>query len=198
MSRQWIISFSVLTRTGWTERLAVCRRKKPGPIFVLGLPRSGTTLVDRIISAHGAVTSLGEVNDFAYAVIRAGYPAKTKQELIERSAKSDMESLGAEYWRALQGYGEPAPYLIDKTPANYLYLGLIGRSLPHAPLIHVRRHPLASCYAVYKTLFRMGYPFSYDLGDIARYYLAYHRLMEHWKELFPDRILDVQIRGACG
>jgi tetratricopeptide (TPR) repeat protein len=162
-----------------------------GQIFVLGLPRSGTTLVDRILDAHPDVTSLGEVSDFAYAVMRAGGPASGKSELIKRVTRADLSVLGKGYWRALQGYGETTPYLIDKTPANHLYLGLIMQSLPAARIIHVRRHPMASGYAMYKTLFRMGYPFSYDLEQIGRYYGAYHRLMEHWRQLWPGRILDV-------
>lgn len=162
------------------------------PIFIMGLPRSGTTLVDRILSAHSEVSSLGEVNDFAYGVVRAGFPAKNKFELIERTAKADMQSLGAQYWSALRGYGETGPYLIDKTPANYLYLGLIAKALPKARIIHVRRHPLASGYAMFKTLFRMGYPFSYDLEDIGHYYLAYHGLMQHWRSLFAGRIFELQ------
>ena len=91
----------------------------------------------------------------------------------------------------MQGYGEAAPYLIDKTPANFLYLGLIMVALPGARVVHVRRHPMASGYAMFKSLFRMGYPFSYDLEQIGRYYAAYHRLMEHWHSLWPGRILDV-------
>ncbi len=162
-----------------------------GPLFVLGLPRSGTTLVDRILNAHPEVTSLGEVSDFAYAVMRAGGPASGKSELIKQVASADLTALGDGYWKALQGYGETASYLIDKTPANYLYLGLIMQSLPAACIIHVRRHPMASGYAMFKALFRMGYPFSYDLEQIGRYYAAYHRLMEHWRRLWPGRILDV-------
>ena len=162
-----------------------------GPIFVLGLPRSGTTLVDRILNAHPEVTSLGEVSDFAYAVIRAGGPTSGKSELIKQVADADLTSLGEGYWEAMQGYGEAAPCLIDKTPANYLYLGLIMQSLPAARVVHVRRHPMASGYAMFKALFRMGYPFSYDLEQIGRYYAAYHRLMEHWRNLYPGRILDV-------
>lgn len=162
-----------------------------GPVFVLGLPRSGTTLVDRILDAHPEVSSLGEVSDFAYAVMRLGGPATSKSELIRRVARADLAALGAEFWDALKGYGETGPMLIDKTPANYLYLGLILEALPAARVVHVRRHPMASGYAMYKALFRMGYPFSYDLEQIGRYYAAYHRLMEHWHETWPGRILDV-------
>lgn len=162
-----------------------------GPIFVFGLPRSGTTLVDRILDAHPEVSSLGEVNDFAYAVMRAGGPASGKSELIKAVADADLTALGEGYWNALQGYGESAPNLIDKTPANYLYLGMIMQALPSARIVHVRRHPMASGYAMFKALFRMGYPFSYDLEQIGGYYAAYHRLMEHWRNLYPGRILDV-------
>ena len=162
-----------------------------GPVFVLGLPRSGTTLVDRILDAHHDVTSLGELNDFAYAVMRAGGPAASKSALIKNVAAADLNKLGKGYWNAMQGYGESAPFLIDKTPANYLYLGLIMQSLPAARIVHVRRHPMASGYAMFKALFRMGYPFSYDLEQTGRYYAAYHRLMEHWRHVWPQRILDV-------
>lgn len=175
----------------WAENAAQGSDVK-GPIFILGLPRSGTTLVDRIVSAHSRVSSLEEVHDFAYAVIRTGYPASNKTHLMENSARSDLAALGNQYWTALRGYGEPGPYFIDKTPANFLYLGLIAKALPQAKIIHLKRHPLAACYAMFKTLFRMGYPFSYDLQDVARYYVAYHRLMAHWHALFPGRILDVQ------
>ncbi len=174
----------------WRDKIAP-GKDFDGPIFVLGLPRSGTTLVDRILDAHHDVASLGEVSDFAYAVMRAGGPVSGKSELIRRAADADLTELGKGYWNALQGYGEKPPYLIDKTPANFLYLGLIMASLPGARVVHVRRHPMASGYAMYKALFRMGYPYSYDLEQIGRYYAAYHRLMEHWRSLWPGKILDV-------
>lgn len=169
------------------------------PLFILGLPRSGTTLVDRIVSAHSRVDSLGEHSSLALAVRRlAGHanageaaPAAGKAELIERSARIDFAELGRQYCRAIDGFGNPAPRLIDKTPLNFLYLGLIRLALPNARVIHLRRHPLDSCYAIYKTLFRAGYPFSYSLQEVGRYFMAYHRLMQHWRELIPDAFLDV-------
>ena len=167
-------------------------------IFVMGLPRSGTTLVDRILSNHSAVQSLGEINDLAYALIGQCYatmdadaapPERT--ELIRRAAHLDPATLGNDYLRRVAGYARNRPRFIDKTPWNFLYLGLIAQALPGAHIVHVRRNPLDSCFALYKTLFRDGSPYSYDLQDLARYYLAYHQLMEHWRRALPGRFLDL-------
>lgn len=174
----------------WFER-AGAGLDVQGPIFVVGLPRSGTTLVERILVRHEQVSSVGEVNDFALAVMRTVGPAGGKEELIRRATRVDPAALGESYWHAIQGYGHSTPFVIDKTPLNYLYLGLIARALPRARIVHLRRHPLASCYAMYKTLFRMGYPFSYDLEDLGRYYIAYHRLMNYWRALLPGKFLDL-------
>ena len=160
-------------------------------IFVLGLPRSGTTLVDRVLSSHSQVSSLGEINDFAFALTRVAVGPGGKLELIERSAAIDFGRLGQLYRQSTAGYGEAGPALIDKMPLNYLYLGLIHLALPGARVIHLRRHPLATCHAMFKTLFRMGYPFSYSLDDLGQYYVAYHRLMAHWRAAIPHSFIDV-------
>jgi tetratricopeptide (TPR) repeat protein len=159
------------------------------PVFIIGLPRSGTTLVDRILSSHSQIESRGESSDLGSAVMRLASPARDKHELIERAARVDPADIGRAYCARLPA-GAHAQ-VIDKTPVNYLYAGLIAKALPHARLIHVRRHPMDVCYAMYKTLFRMAYPFSYDLIDIGRYYLAYSALMTHWRSLLGERLIEV-------
>lgn len=159
--------------------------------FVFGLPRTGTTLVDRILSSHSEVDSLGEISNLAYAIMQLASGPGGKLAMIMRSATIDMADLGRIYGQGIQGFGATAPHLINKTPQNFLYAGLIHLALPDAKMIHLRRHPLDSCYAMYKTLFRMGYPFSYNLEDLGHYYLAYHQLMQHWREVLPGKILDI-------
>jgi tetratricopeptide (TPR) repeat protein len=162
------------------------------PVFVLGLPRSGTTLVDRIISSHSEVASLGEINNFAYALMHTVGRPGSKLELIDRAAHIDFGELGQRYADGIRRYGKDTPRLIDKTPLNYLYIGLIRLALPNAKIVHVVRNPMDSCYGMYRSLFRAGYPFSYDFGDLANYYLGYRQLMDHWRTVAPDAFLDVR------
>lgn len=163
----------------------------PGPIFIVGLPRTGTTLVDRVLSSHTDVGSLGEIHDFVTALTRLCGQAKNKKDLIEKSTRVDMSALGAAYLESTRARGVEKACLIDKTPANFLYLGLIAKALPRARIIHLTRHPMDAGYAIYKTLFRLGYPYSYRLQDIAAYMAAYRQLMAHWHQMMPGRILDV-------
>lgn len=167
-------------------------------IFIVGLPRSGTTLVDRILSSHPQVESLGELNDLPLAVMRAAGKAPDRRTLITQAARCDMAALGRDYLSRIEGYGRAKPRFIDKTPLNFLYLGLIARALPGARVIHLRRDPLDSCHAMFKTLFRMGYPFSYDQTDLGRYYGAYSRLMDHWRARLPHGFLEVDYETLVG
>ncbi|HEY3849576.1 MAG TPA: sulfotransferase, partial [Steroidobacteraceae bacterium] len=166
------------------------------PIFIVGLPRSGTTLVERILSSHSSISSAGELDSFAQSLVDAarvnsGRRTLPRQELVALSAALDFAVLGRDYLsRARAAYGGAGRF-VDKMPLNYLYCGLIRRALPNAPIVHVVRHPMAVCYAMYKTLFKSGYPFSYDFKEIARYYAAYRRLMSHWRGTMPGAIYDI-------
>ena len=154
------------------------------PLFIVGLPRSGTTLVDRILSSHSAISSRGETSDFVMALVKQAGTVASKAELVQRSTTLDFVKLGGAYCANLSD--SAAQRQIDKTPINFLYLGLIAAALPNARVVHLQRNPMDVCYAMYKTLFRMAYPFSYDLGDLTRYWIAYDALMKHWKRMLPS------------
>ncbi|NIB38307.1 tetratricopeptide repeat protein [Pseudomaricurvus alkylphenolicus] len=166
------------------------------PIFVLGLPRTGTTLVERILGSHSCVTSAGELQNFAAEMVkqvRRASPAETldKVKMIKRSVAVDFRQLGHDYIESTRPLTGSKPHFIDKLPLNYLYMGLIAMALPNAKIIHLTRHPMDACYAIYKTLFQDAYPFSYNLEDLGRYYIAYHHMMAHWRKVMPGKFLDV-------
>ena len=164
----------------------------PAPLFVVGMPRSGTTLVDRLFASHRAISSVGEVNDLALAIMEETGQVASKAELVERSARTNPSVIGANYMRRMVQRVGGETRAIDKTPLNFLYLGLIARAMPRACIINVERDPRDIAFAVYKTLFQMGYPFAYSLTDITRYMIAKHALMQHWFELMPGRIVRVR------
>ncbi len=161
------------------------------PIFILGMPRTGSTLVERIISSHSQVTSAGELNDFAIELVSLVRESNEgtvipRLELPSASLEIPMVELGKRYIQATYPLTGATPYFIDKLPLNFLYVGLIRMALPQAKIVHVKRHPLDACYAIYKYLFKQAYPFSYDLNDLATYYAAYWRLMAHWRQVLPE------------
>jgi tetratricopeptide (TPR) repeat protein len=169
----------------------------PGPIFIVGLPRSGSSLVERILGCHSKVRMGGELPQFAVAVVSAvnrmtGGAPRTRAEVVTQSALLDFPVLGQDYLARVRTLGLDSPCFTDKMPLNYLYCGLIRRALPHARIVHVRRHPMAACYAIYKKLFQDGYPFSYDLEELGRYYVTYRRLMRHWAATFPGAIHELR------
>jgi tetratricopeptide (TPR) repeat protein len=169
---------------------------RDAPIFIVGLPRSGTTLVDRILGSHSAVFSAGELNCFALCIVDAvrgasGTAQLPRRELIARSADLDFAALGRDYLQRARHAAGGSPRFTDKMPLNYLYCGLIRRALPNAKIVHLTREPMAVCYAMHKTLFKDAYPFSYDLDELGRYYIAYRRLMNHWHAAMPGAIHTV-------
>lgn len=156
-------------------------------IFIVGLPRSGTTLTERILSSAPGVRSNGETNNFSTALLRS---LPRTGDIFAGSAKVDPDDVARAYDRlaAFDGY---QGRIIEKLPFNYLYIGAIARALPESPIVWVRRNPLDNCFAMFRTLFGAAYPFSYDFEELARYFAAYERLMEHWSALWPDRLVTV-------
>ena len=156
-------------------------------IFILGLPRSGTTLVERILTGLPGIRSNGETENFSRALLAA---ARGSGDVFQRAALADPEAVGANYEQyASAGAGDESS--VEKLPMNYLYAGAIQRALPGAKILLIRRSPLDSCFAMYRTLFGDAYPFSYDLSDLARYYAAYDRLMNHWRAVLGERLHEV-------
>lgn len=169
----------------------------PVPIFILGLPRSGSTLLERIISASPSVTPCGELPDLSKLFTRlarraAGGRPVSPLELPELSTQLDFAELATLYGQAAKARGVSTQYFTDKLPTNFLNIGLIFRAFPHARIIHIYRQPMAAGFAIYKNFFGDAYPYAYDLGEIASYFAAYQQLMQHWRQVLPPgRILDV-------
>lgn len=169
----------------------------PDPIFVLGMPRTGTTLVERILGSHSTVCSAGELNNFSLELIpmvqrNAGNRRLQRLDFVDESARVDFRALGEAYLRATRPHRDAKPRFIDKLPFNYLYAGLIHLALPNAKIVNLQRQPMDTCYAVFKQLFRDAYPFSYDLRELGQYYAAYHRLMQHWHAVMPGAIHTIR------
>lgn len=166
------------------------------PIFVLGLPRTGTSLVDRIIGNHSKVYSAGELNNFSSLLVKAireksGSANMKMTEMIDKSVETDAAELGKNYIESTRPKTGHTPHFIDKLPLNYLYCGIIHAALPSAKIIVLERDPLDACFAIYKTMFIGIYPFSYDLEELGLYYLAYRRLVDHWQDVLGDALYCV-------
>ncbi|MEZ5895555.1 MAG: sulfotransferase [Parvularculaceae bacterium] len=172
----------------------------PSPIFVVGQPRTGTTLVERIITAHSDVESAGELQQFALSVRRlTGAVGERHSAQAVRAARDvDCEALGREYLRASKPMRSGAPRFVDKLPGNYLNIPLILAALPKARIVHLRRAPMDACFASYKQLFAEAYFHSYDQAEMARHFVRYARLMAHWREVFPGRFFDIDYEAVVG
>ena len=167
------------------------------PIFIVGLPRSGSTLVEQILASHSTVDGTHELADIprlareledqSGTTAAPAYPA-----LLRQLGDADCSRLGAEYLAATRAYRGGRPHFIDKMPNNFRHLGLIHLLLPNARVIDVRREPMACCFGIFKQLFARGQEFAYGLEDIARYYRGYLELMRHWDAVLPGRVLRVQ------
>lgn len=171
----------------------------PVPIFIVGMPRTGTTLLERVLGNSDEVINAGELDDFPLQM----------RWLADRFSKSymdpaiidavihggDLALLGTRYLDHARWRAGGKPFFTDKLPMNFLHVGLIARSLPQARILHMVRGPMDTCFSNLKELFTETYPYSYDQAELAAHYARYRRLMAHWHAQFPGRILDVSYEG---
>lgn len=165
------------------------------PIFIVGLPRTGTTLTDRILASHSRVKSVGETEFFQTAIRRASgiqSAEKMTPEMIRAAATGGCANLGREYIELLRYRLPEETMFIDKLPFNILYLGFIIKAFPNAKIVLMKRNPMDSCFSMYKQVFTWAYKFSYDLDSLGAYYVAYNRLVDHWRSTLGDRMIEVQ------
>jgi len=165
------------------------------PVLVVGLPRSGSTLIEQILASHSQVDGTHELADLSRAVQSARKDKARRSRFPEALAKLDVDDwkgLGADYLQRTEIFRSGAPYFVDKNPNNFIYAGILKLALPNTKIINARRHPLDSCLGSFKQLFASGQPFTYDMTELAEYYLQYQRLMDHWHETLPGFVLDVQ------
>jgi len=166
------------------------------PIFVISMPRAGSTLVERILGRHPDVAALGEIEYLHrlvnFAAVSAARTARApKTYYPEWITQLDFQKIGEDYVKAARAHAGDAPRFVDKLPENYVNVGLIARALPAATIVHVRRNPMDACFAMFRQAFAQGHMFTYDLAELAQAYIAYRQLMDHWDEVLPGKIVHL-------
>ena len=166
------------------------------PVFVLGMPRSGSTLVEQILASHPKIFGAGELKDFDTVVKTVRGPDGAVvpfPDFVPAFGAAHYRSLGEQYLRRLAAYSRTAERITNKMPSSFFFIGLIHLALPNARIIHTMRNPVDTCLSCYSKLFTGVQPFTYDLGELGRYYRKYDELMRHWRSVLPEgAMLDVQ------
>ncbi|MFT7638879.1 MAG: tetratricopeptide (TPR) repeat protein [Pirellulaceae bacterium] len=194
------LEFDTKKHIEWIDRIIACfpkelfdRRKGEGtstasPIFIVGMPRSGTTLLEQILSSHPDVEGAGELRDLSSIAetISQHHPEKIKYpEYIDSVPSNVIAGFGEAYAKRVGSMFPTAKQIVDKMPHNFLFLGLISQMLPNAKIIHAKRHPLDTCLSCYFQRFRASQEFSYKQEHLAVYFKHYERLMQHWAAVLP-------------
>jgi tetratricopeptide (TPR) repeat protein len=169
----------------------------PDPIFVVGLPRAGSTLLEQILASHSQVEGTSELQDIIgisrkLAEKNRKHPSGKYPEILADLSEDQFRELGESYLETTRIQRSNTPFFIDKMPNNFRHIGLIHLILPNSKIIDARRHPMGGCFSGYKQLFANGQTFTYGLEDIGKYYRDYVRLMDHWDDVLPGRVHRVQ------
>lgn len=170
--------------------------EKPDPIFIIGLPRAGSTLLEQILASHSQVEGTQELPDIISIARRLNNKKHPEDEarypkVLANLSNDEIAKLGEGYLEHTQIHRSGKPFFIDKMPNNFAHIGLISMILPNAKIIDARRHPMACCFSGYKQLFAKGQNFTYNMGDIGRYYADYVDLMAHWDAVLSGKVLRV-------
>jgi len=163
------------------------------PIFILGMPRSGTSLVEQILASHADVFGAGELNDLP-VLIRKIAPADSSRQFPANITDLDseaLENLGKQYIARVRRHSPEANFICDKLPPNFLRIGLIRAILPNAKIIHCTRDPMDNCLSLFKNYFSSAIDYSYELTELGQYYNLYLDLMQHWRDAMPEFIYDL-------
>ncbi len=161
------------------------------PIFILGMPRSGTSLVEQILASHPVVHGAGEVQTLNKSISKF-FNMANLLEVIPQASASAFEQLGNEYVKSIRTHSEKAGFITDKMPGNFKFIGMIKLILPNAKIIHCHRNPMDNCLSLYKNLFSKGHEFAYNQVELGEYYNCYKHLMNHWQKVLPDFIYNIQ------
>ena len=166
----------------------------PDPIFILGLPRSGSTLLEQILASHSQVDGTSELPDLGRVspIVTNKEKGRTYPEGIREMSLDELQMLGQDYMNRTRRHRGEADFFTDKMPNNFAHIGLIQAIMPNAKIIDARRHPLDSCVGCYKQHFARGQTFTYDLFELGEFYLEYDQMMNHWDSVAPGRVLRVQ------
>jgi tetratricopeptide (TPR) repeat protein len=165
-----------------------------GAIFVLGMPRSGTSLVEQIIASHSSVTGAGELSKIdGFAKSYKQGPMKFHKQ-VPRMQQAQLAAMANDYMEYLHGLSEGSPVITDKLPHNFLYIGLIRKILPKAKIVHCKRHPVANCLSIYKAFFssKGSHKYAYNQKELAEYHNLYEDLMEHWRKELPGQFYEIK------
>lgn len=172
----------------WLQRMAGAGDPTPAPVFIVGMPRSGTTLVEQILASHSAVHGAGEREDLE-RILGPGDPRRPFPDWMADMSPSSLTALGTAWREAVIDSAPPVERVTDKMPENFRFLGPIAAMLPNARIIHVLRDPGDICLSCYTRWFTAKAPFSYDLVELGRFYRAYEALMGHWRAVLPTGML---------